>query len=107
MWFSGVAQPLRKGFQYGVVMCGDEGGLEQDMPPGTPSSGNGPFATCRDLPRHETEPCGEIAPFAKTGSSADSGHERRRNCRAHARDLHQPLHIGIRLGQSLDLNVNG
>lgn len=50
------------------------------------------LATRRDMPRHETEPCGEITPFAKTASSADSGHERSRNCRADARDLHQRLH---------------
>lgn len=65
-----------------------------------------PRRTC-DLPRYETEPCGEIAPFDKTASSADGGHERRRHCWADAWDLHQPLHIGIRLGQSIDLSING
>lgn len=65
------------------------------------------FASCRDLPRHETEPCGQIAPFAKTAASADSGHERCRDCWTNAGDLHQALHIGIRLSQSLHLSIYG
>ena len=65
------------------------------------------LAACCDLTRHEAEPCGEIAPFAKTVTGADSGHERRRNCRADAGDLHQPLHIGIRPGRCLDLSIDG
>lgn len=65
------------------------------------------LSACRDLPRHEAEPCGKIAPLFKAAAGADSGDERRRNRRADAGDLHQPLHIGIRPGQCLDLGIDG
>lgn len=57
MRFFGVAQSLREGFQGGVVIGSDEAGLEQDMPQGAPSSGDGSFAPQRTaVVRYGSEP---------------------------------------------------
>lgn len=51
------------------------------------------LAACRDLPRHQAEPCGKIKTFAKGTAGADSCYERCRECWTDTRDLHQPLHM--------------
>ena len=85
--FSGVAQSLREGFQGGIVICSDEGGLEQDMPQGAPSSGDGSFAPHRAaVVRYGSEPrqvCGLFSGYGpefghfcdqhSAGNGADPG----------------------------------
>src|ERR1700747_2470329 len=57
----------------------------------------------RELLRHESEPCAEVAAFRERIAAADRGHHRARDNRADAGDRHQAFATFVLASQRFDL----
>lgn len=86
--FSGLAEAICEGSQAWVMMCRDQGCLEDQMPQGTATTGDGPFpAKCSAVMRDRGQ-SGECCSFF-AGDGADLRHFGDQHCagnRAYPRD---------------------